>query len=150
VLEQNAARIATVVDLVPDTKALIVGLRYAADNPNATWRLLGRALLDGWTMPQDHRSPRVDRMVAILRDAQSTGDVDPDDDPEALAALGLVCLLGWLHYGPYVARATGLADRDSDGLGEIAAILTRVLGPNLALGTPDAHADVHDPFRGAS
>ncbi len=121
---------ATIAELseLEEPRELLRTLRKAAADPQASWRLLSRTLLDPVIdLPADYPFPGVATMVRNIEERQSRGRIDPDLDARAVAELGLVCMLGWLQFGSFAAAATGLRGRGSDGLEELAALVARIL-----------------------
>jgi len=127
-LRARAATTIAELSELDDPTALLRALRRAAADPQASWRLLSRTLLDPTIdLPDDYSFPGVTTMVHNIQKRQAGGSIDPALDARAVAELGLVCMLGWLQFGSFVSAATGLLERGSDGLEELATLVGRIL-----------------------
>jgi TetR/AcrR family transcriptional regulator, repressor for neighboring sulfatase len=72
------------------------------------FRVLGRALLDGYPMDRlQGNFPVVRELVGAMHAAQAAGRIEPDLDAGAAVAVMVAAGLGWLLFEPYVLAATG-------------------------------------------
>jgi len=127
-LRARAATTIARLSKLQEPAALLRALRATAADPQAGWRLLSRTLLDpAIDLPSDYSFPGVSIMIRNIEKGQARGTIDPELDARVVAELALVCMLGWLQFGSFVAAATGLRERGSDGLEELAALLGRVV-----------------------
>ncbi len=73
------------------------------------WRVLARALLDGYTdWLDDGNFPLISAAVASLKAAIKRGDVDPHCDAQAVVSSFVAVSLGWLVFEPFIVAATGM------------------------------------------
>lgn len=96
------------------------------------WRVLARAILDGYPVGQlQHRFPIVHQLVTEARLANT------DDTAARLAAGHVVALeLGWRLFEPFIRSAAGLEDLEPDALWQATSGLSRrVLGAPERLGS---------------
>ena len=115
--------VSAVLDHVSDrfNQALDSGSDQAGRVAERQWRVLARAILDGYPVGRlQRRFPFVDELVEEARGA--TGD----DVAARLAAGHVVALeLGWRLFEPFLRSATGLEDFDPDALWRATSELSR-------------------------
>lgn len=117
VLEEAAKGIATTPGPSGDLSDVAALFDAAANSPY--WRLLAHVLLDGIDpMALQHETPTFNRLIALLREGQGSGAIDPVFEPRlGAAAMGAISL-GWLLFQPFLVSATGLQDETSQDVNE--------------------------------
>ena len=100
------------VDAAPEDLELLAWLWQPDAVPEAGWRIMARALLDGYA-PRDLRRnfAVMQRLVAVTRRQQESGRMAAEFDPRIVAAGGVAMVLGWLVFEPFLIAATGMDDR---------------------------------------
>jgi len=100
------------VEAAPEDLELLAWLWQPDAVPEAGWRIMARALLDGYA-PRDLRRnfAVMQRLVAASRRQQESGRMAAEFDPRLLAAGGVAMVLGWLVFEPFLIAATGMDDR---------------------------------------
>ena len=100
------------VDAAPEDLELLAWLWQPEAVPEAGWRIMARALLDGYAARDLRRNFAVmQRLVAAGRRQQESGRMAAEFDPRIVAAGGVAMVLGWLVFEPFLIAATGMDDR---------------------------------------
>jgi len=90
---------------------------FAATERSIYWRVLARALLDGYEPQQLQSSfPVVTELTEQVRRGQKRGDIRSDAAAEVLTAMGVAMALGWLVFEPFLLVAAGLESHARDEL----------------------------------
>ena len=128
VLEHLAGRIAVAAQADATLDERVIAL-FDATVDSPYWRVLAHALLDGEVARDVQQSfPTVHALVAILEEAQASGELDPMFDARIVAGAMVAQSLGWLMFEPFLLAATGL---DAEPFQSVRASVRATLAENV-------------------
>lgn len=110
----------------------------ALRNNEAFWKVLARTFLDGrFEGHVQSAFPYLQKMIALISQAQTDGTFDPSVDPRHIVAGGTAMALGLLVFENYLLPGTGLDDQPAEKAQD--AILQTFM--NILMQPPDRAGD---------